>query len=124
MTTAPDRIALVRLIMAEAPFFPALVRAEQPSSTMHGNVAAFLARLAGQGSLAITDPAEAAEHLVALTVNQINVRTTFGIVPIGDAEVEDVRAESKFPEDGEVAGDVIFSPGEDGQPTWLHSPNS
>lgn len=88
MTTAPDRIALVRLIMAEAPFFPALVRAEQPSSTMHGNVAAFLARLAGQGRLAITDPTEAAEHLVALTVNQINARTTFGIVPISEAEVE------------------------------------
>ena len=69
MTTAPDRIALVRLIMAEAPFFPALVRAEQPSSTMHGNVAAFLARLAGQGRLATTDPTEAAEHLLALTVN-------------------------------------------------------
>ena len=31
---------------------------------------------------------EAAEHLVALTVNQINARTTFGIVPISDAEVE------------------------------------
>ena len=88
MTTAPDRIALVRLIMAEAPFFPALVRAEQPSSTMHGNVAAFLARLAGQGRLATTDPTEAAEHLLALTVNQINARTTFGIVPISDAEVE------------------------------------
>ena len=90
MTTAPDRIAVVRLIMAEAPFFPALVRTQQPSSTMHGHVRAFLARLAGEGRLAITDPTEAAEHLIALTVNQINARTMFGVVPISDAEVERV----------------------------------
>jgi TetR/AcrR family transcriptional repressor of mexJK operon len=88
MTTAPERIALVRLIMAEAPFFPALLRAEQGSFTMHGHIRAFLARLAGQGRLAITDPTEAAEHLVALTINQINARTMFGVVPISDAEVE------------------------------------
>ena len=88
MTTAPDRIALVRLITAEAPFFPALVREEQGPGTMHGHVRAFLARLAGQGRLAITDPTEAAEHLIALTINQINARTMFGVVPISDAEVK------------------------------------
>ena len=90
MTTAPDRIAVVRLIMAEAPFFPALVRTQQPASTMHGHIRAFLAGLAGQGRLAITDPTEAAEHLIALTVNQINARTMFGVIPISDAEVERV----------------------------------
>jgi TetR/AcrR family transcriptional regulator, mexJK operon transcriptional repressor len=88
MTTAPDRIALVRLIMAEAPFFPALVRAEEGPTTMHGSVTAYLARLAAAGRLAITDPAEAAEHLVALTINQINARTMFGVVPVSDGEVE------------------------------------
>jgi len=88
MTTAPDRIALVRLIMSEAPFFPALIRAEQGPTTMHGSITAYLARLAGEGRLAITDPAEAAEHLVALTINQINARTMFGVVPVSDAEVE------------------------------------
>jgi len=88
MTTAPDRIALVRLILTEAPFFPTLVRAEQDPATMHGHVTAYLARLAGAGRLAISDPSEAAEHLVALTVNQINGRTMFGVVPISDAEVE------------------------------------
>ena len=92
MTTAPDRIALVRLIMSEAPFFPTLIRAEQESSTMHGHVTAYLARLAGEGRLAITDPSEAAEHLVALTVNQINARTMFGVVPVSDAEVERIIA--------------------------------
>jgi TetR/AcrR family transcriptional regulator, mexJK operon transcriptional repressor len=88
MTTAPDRIALVRLIMSEAPFFPVLMRSEQGSATMHGSVTAYLARLAGEGRLAATDPSEAAEHLVALTINQINARTMFGVNPVSDGEVE------------------------------------
>jgi AcrR family transcriptional regulator len=88
LTTAPDRIALVRLIMAEAPYFPALIRTETGSQTMHGIVAPLLARLAGAGRLAITDPSEAAEHLIALTLNQINSRTLFGVVPISDAEIK------------------------------------
>jgi len=88
ITTAPDRIALVRLIMSEAPFFPALITAEQGPTTMHGSIAAYLARLAGEGRLAISDPAEAAGHLVALTINRINARTMFGVVPVSDPEVE------------------------------------
>jgi TetR/AcrR family transcriptional regulator, mexJK operon transcriptional repressor len=88
MTTAPDRIALVRLIMSEAPYFPALLRAERGPTTMHGSITAYLARLAGEGHLAISDPAEAAEHLIALTINQINARTMFGVIPVSDGEVE------------------------------------
>jgi TetR/AcrR family transcriptional regulator, mexJK operon transcriptional repressor len=88
LTTAPDRIALVRLIMSEAPFFPALIRAERGTATMSGSVTACLARLAGEGRLAIGDPAEAADHLLALTINRINARTMFGVVPVSDAEVE------------------------------------
>jgi TetR/AcrR family transcriptional regulator, mexJK operon transcriptional repressor len=90
VTTAPDRIALVRLILAEAPYFPALIRAEAGPQTMHGIVVGHLARLAEDGRLAITDPAEAAEHLLALTFNQINSRTLFGVVPISDAEIDRV----------------------------------
>jgi TetR/AcrR family transcriptional regulator, mexJK operon transcriptional repressor len=88
MTTAPDRIALVRLIMSEAPFFPGLMRAEQERTTMHGSITAYLARLGEEGRLAITDPTEAAEHLIALTINQINARTMFGVIPVSDGEVE------------------------------------
>jgi TetR/AcrR family transcriptional repressor of mexJK operon len=90
VTTAPDRIALVRLILAEAPYFPSLIRAERGRATMHGVVAGCLARLASQGSLAIADPGEAAEHLLALTFNQINSRTLFGVIPISDADVDRV----------------------------------
>ena len=88
MTTAPDRIALVRLIITEAPFFPPLIRAERGPVTMHGVITGSMARLAEEGHLAITDPGEAAEHLIALTINQINSRTMFGVVPISDAELE------------------------------------
>jgi hypothetical protein len=90
LTTAPERIALVRLILAEAPYFPALIKAEIGPQTMHGTVAGHLARLAADGRLAVTDPAEAADHLLALTFNQINARTLFGVVPIGDAEIDRV----------------------------------
>jgi TetR/AcrR family transcriptional regulator, mexJK operon transcriptional repressor len=92
MTTAPDRIALVRLIMSEAPFFPSLISEEQASGTMRGNVTTYLARLAGEGRLAITDPAEAAMHLIALTINQINARTMFGVIPVSDGEIERIIA--------------------------------
>jgi TetR/AcrR family transcriptional regulator, mexJK operon transcriptional repressor len=88
LTTAPDRIALVRLVLAEAPYFPALISAEAGPLTMRGVVTGHLARLAAAGRLAITDPAEAAEHLLALTLNQINARTLFGVVPISDAEID------------------------------------
>jgi AcrR family transcriptional regulator len=90
LTTAPDRIALVRLILAEAPFFPALIRAETEPLTMRGTVTGHLARLAAAGRLSITDPAEATDHLLALTLNQINTRTLFGVVPISDAEIDRV----------------------------------
>jgi AcrR family transcriptional regulator len=88
LTTAPDRTALVRLILAEAPFFPGLIRAAMGPQTMHGIIAGHLARLAEAGRLAIDDPDEAAEHLVALTSNQINARTLFGTVPISDADLD------------------------------------
>jgi AcrR family transcriptional regulator len=88
LTTAPERIALVRLIMAEAPYFPALLREEMGTQSMHGTLARYLARLAEAGRLAITDPAEAAEHLIALTFSQINSRTMFGAIRLTDAEID------------------------------------
>ncbi|HUA28382.1 MAG TPA: TetR/AcrR family transcriptional regulator [Streptosporangiaceae bacterium] len=88
VTTAPGRTALVRLILAEAPFFPALVRQEMGPQTMHGTIERGLARLAAAGRLDISDPGEAAEHLLALTTNQINARTLFGIVPMSDAGLD------------------------------------
>ncbi|HTS96035.1 MAG TPA: TetR/AcrR family transcriptional regulator [Streptosporangiaceae bacterium] len=88
VTTAPERIALVRLILAEAPYFPALIRAEAGPQTMHGIIARHLARLGQAGRLAITDPDEAADHLLGLTFSQINTRTLFGVIPAGRAEID------------------------------------
>jgi TetR/AcrR family transcriptional repressor of mexJK operon len=92
LTTAPERIALIRLIMTEAPYFPALIRQEAVPPSMHATLARHLARLAGAGRLALADPDEAAEHLFALTFGQINSRTMFGAVQLSDAELDRVIA--------------------------------
>jgi TetR/AcrR family transcriptional regulator, mexJK operon transcriptional repressor len=88
LTMAPERIALIRLILTEAPCFPALLRDERRPETMHATLARILARLASAGSLAITDPDEAAEHLFALTFGQASNRSMFGAAKPSDAEVE------------------------------------
>jgi TetR/AcrR family transcriptional regulator, mexJK operon transcriptional repressor len=88
LTMAPDRIALVRLILTEAPYFPALLREERREETMHTTLARVLTRLADQGMLAVTDPDEAAEHLFALTFGQASSRSMFGAAKLSEAEVE------------------------------------
>lgn len=90
LTAAPDRIALIRLILTEAPYFPALLREEMGQQTMHATLARALDRAAQAGSLAITDPAEAADHLFALTFGQVNERAMFGAIKLSDAEVEHI----------------------------------
>jgi TetR/AcrR family transcriptional regulator, mexJK operon transcriptional repressor len=90
LTTAPERIAMVRLIMTEAPYFPALMRAEMSTQSMHATISRYLARMAADGRLDITDPAEAADHLFALTFGQINSRTMFGAIQLSSAELDQV----------------------------------
>ncbi len=85
---APERIGLIRLMMAEAPYFPALLREQAQPQTMTGILARALARLAEAGQLQITDPVEAADHLSALTFGQLNNKSMFGAVPVSDAETE------------------------------------
>jgi AcrR family transcriptional regulator len=82
---APERATLTRLLIAEAPHFPALIdllhdRAVTPI------IAAPLARLGRAGLLAIGDPAQAAEHLAALTFEQVNTRSLMGTVPLSEEE--------------------------------------
>jgi TetR/AcrR family transcriptional regulator, mexJK operon transcriptional repressor len=85
---SPQRGRLVRLVMAEAPHFPALLREQAQAQTMSGILAPRLAGLAEAGWLEIDDPREAAEHLLALTTGQINNRSMFGAAEVSDAEVE------------------------------------
>ncbi len=88
LTLAQDRIALVRLIITEAPYFPALLRQERPQETMHATLARVLARLAKAGKLAVPDPNEAAEHLFALTLGRASERSMFSGGTLSNAETD------------------------------------
>jgi TetR/AcrR family transcriptional regulator, mexJK operon transcriptional repressor len=88
LSADPERSALVRLILTEAPFFPKLLREQTGQQSMHGTLGRVLTRLAQAGRLAISDPAEATEHLFALTLNRVSTQSMFNAAPLGDAEVE------------------------------------
>ena len=88
LTLAPDRIALIRLILTEAPYFPALLRRERGHEGMHATLARVLGRLAEAGQLAVTDPDEAAEHLFALTLGRASNESMFSGGKLSDAEVD------------------------------------
>jgi TetR/AcrR family transcriptional regulator, mexJK operon transcriptional repressor len=82
---APERSTLVRLLITEAPHFPALIdlmhtRAVTPL------IAAPLARLGMAGRLAIADATQAAEHLAALTFDQVSSRSLLGTLSLSDEE--------------------------------------
>jgi AcrR family transcriptional regulator len=82
---APERATLSRLVITEAPHFPVLIdllhnRAVTPL------IAAPLARLGRAGRLAVSDATEAAEHLAALTFDQVSSRSLMGTLPLSDAE--------------------------------------
>ena len=85
---SPDRAALVRLVITEAPHFPSLLERWRTRKSITPLVAQYLARFATAGRLDITDPEEAAAHLLALTIGQLNNRTLFGAAPITDAEAD------------------------------------
>ena len=91
LTMAVDRIALMRLILTEAPYFPALLRQERGNEGMHATLARALGHLAGAGKLTIADPDEASEHLFALTLGRANERSMFG-GKLGDAEIDRIVA--------------------------------
>jgi TetR/AcrR family transcriptional regulator, mexJK operon transcriptional repressor len=88
LTMAVDRIALMRLILTEAPYFPALLRQERGNEGMHATLARVLGRLADAGKLAITNPDEASEHLFALTLGRASERSMFGGGKLSDAEID------------------------------------
>ena len=82
---APDRSTLVRLLMTEAPHFPALI------DLLHTReiaplLAAPLAELTAAGRLSAPDPRQAAEHLSALTFGQVSARSLMGTVPLTEEE--------------------------------------
>jgi TetR/AcrR family transcriptional repressor of mexJK operon len=81
-----DRAAILRLMIAEAPHFPAL-REPPAGDTVQSVLAARLAELGDQGLLAVPDPAEAAEFLGLLVTGRLNYRSWYGAVPLDDDEI-------------------------------------
>jgi TetR/AcrR family transcriptional regulator, mexJK operon transcriptional repressor len=85
---SPERPALVRLMMAEAPHFPELRAVQMRPRGITAAIAERLGRLGERGLLDVPDPEEAAGHLFALTNGQMNNRTLFGAIPLSsEAEI-------------------------------------
>jgi AcrR family transcriptional regulator len=88
VTNVPERAAMVRLIMTEAPHFPELRDQHLRPLSMSHALAGRLAALASAGLLDIDDPQEAAGHLLALTLGQINNRSIFGAIALTEAQID------------------------------------
>jgi TetR/AcrR family transcriptional regulator, mexJK operon transcriptional repressor len=87
ITRAPGRATLVRLLISEAPHFPAIL------DLWHNRgivplIAEPLAKLAAAGLLDTDDPAQAAEHLSALTLGQVNNKSMMGTIQLTDSEAD------------------------------------
>jgi TetR/AcrR family transcriptional repressor of mexJK operon len=83
---APERATLTRLLITEAPHFPAvidLLRTREIAPLLAGP----LERLAAAGRLVIADAKQAAEHLVTLTFGQVSARSLLGTVPLSEEEM-------------------------------------
>ena len=83
----PRRSAMIRLMMAEAPYFPALREVQARPRSITGAIAERLTKLAARGLLDVPEPVEASNHLFALTMGQINNRTLWGALPVTDDEI-------------------------------------
>lgn len=84
----PDRTALLRLVITEAPHFPSLIDAWLAADPLSLGLTEPLTRIAAESGLDVPDPAEAARNFFALTVGQIYNRTLFGTITLGDAETD------------------------------------
>ena len=88
MNASPERNALVRLIITEAPHFPALTDRWRGRRMLTPLLADGLAASAADGSLDAPDVDQAAAHLSALTFGQINNRGLFGLIRLSDEALD------------------------------------
>lgn len=88
ITRLPERAALIRVILTEAPRFPELLGLWQGRRRLTPFLERALAELGPDSPLEINDPRQAADHLAALTFGQINNRTLFGLLELTDAELD------------------------------------
>jgi TetR/AcrR family transcriptional regulator, mexJK operon transcriptional repressor len=87
ITRSPERSTLVRLLISEAPHFPAILDLWQNQGIVP-LIAEPLAKLAAAGLLDTDDPAQAAEHLSALTFGQVNNKSMMGTIQLTDCEAD------------------------------------
>jgi TetR/AcrR family transcriptional regulator, mexJK operon transcriptional repressor len=87
ITRAPERATLVRLLISEAPHFPAILDLWH-SRGIVPLIAEPLAKLAAAGLLDTDDPAQAAGHLSALTLGQVSSRSIMGTIQLTDSEAD------------------------------------
>ena len=86
---SPERSSLLRLVLTELPRFPVLMDLWRNRAILP-LLGAPIARLAAAGLLNADDPDQAADHLSALTLGQVNNRSMMGTVPITDAETDQI----------------------------------
>jgi AcrR family transcriptional regulator len=85
---SPERSAVLRLMIAEASHFPALLSATPEKRAVQSALADRLTQLAERGGLDIPDPAEAAEFLGILVTGRVNNRSWYGTRPMADDEID------------------------------------
>jgi len=85
---SPDRPSVIRLMISEAPHFPALMELQRRTpGGIVSSIAKRLERLGARGLLEVPDPLEAASHLFSLTMGQFNNRSIWGAIKLPDDEV-------------------------------------
>jgi TetR/AcrR family transcriptional regulator, mexJK operon transcriptional repressor len=82
-----ERSAIIRLMMAEAPHFPELQMVQLRPRGITAAIAERLVILDARGLLDVPEPDEAANHLFALTMGQMNNRSLYGALPLSDEEI-------------------------------------
>jgi AcrR family transcriptional regulator len=82
-----ERAAVMRLMIAEAAHFPAVLGRTPANTAVQRALADRLAELAERGLLDIPDPMEAAEFLGLLVTGRVNNRSWYGAVKLDDAEI-------------------------------------
>jgi TetR/AcrR family transcriptional regulator, mexJK operon transcriptional repressor len=89
---APDRSAIVRVIVAEAAHFPDLLERLRGVGPQQEMLAERLTGFAARGLLDLPDPVEAAAYLGILVTARANNRTLYGTLPIPDDELAELVA--------------------------------
>jgi TetR/AcrR family transcriptional regulator, mexJK operon transcriptional repressor len=87
---SPERAALIRLLVTEAPHFPALLEIWEGRRSLTVLMARSLTDLPASAGLDIPDPVQAAGHLSALTFGQINNRSFFGLQQVSEEDLDSI----------------------------------